>query len=160
MEMKNKGLGVVENACRGLWARRNDFRLCIASNCRIADQPFVERIPWHPHEQVHRIYHEKTALIVPSLLPDAFPIVVLEAMASGLPVIGSRVGGIPEQIEDGRSGLLFTPGEAGELEQRIEFLLQNPARGKAMGEAARKRATEEFSMEHVFDRHYRTLFPV
>jgi glycosyltransferase involved in cell wall biosynthesis len=72
---------------------------------------------------------------------DAFPTVLLEAMAAGLPVVASRVGGIPEITEE----VLVPPGDASALATAIRDLLTNDERRRAMGDAARKRARERFS---------------
>lgn len=95
---------------------------------------------------------------VPALLPgcdvfvlptrrDAFPTAVLEGMAAGLPVVASRVGGVPEMIEDGESGLLVAPGDAGALADAVVDLLARPDECARLGRAARRRAVAEFSTE-------------
>lgn len=77
-------------------------------------------------------------VVVPSVRPDPFPRVVLEGMAMGKPVIGTRVGGIPEVIRDGVNGFLVTPGDSHELADRIECLLSDRSRRERMGGAARE----------------------
>ncbi len=62
-------------------------------------------------------------LVIPSLWPENQPIVPLEAMARGVPVVGSKVGGIPEIVEDGYNGRLFEPGNLEELVDSIEYCL-------------------------------------
>ena len=71
----------------------------------------------------------------------------LEAMAAGLPVVGSRVGGIPEMIVDGETGLLVPPRNAGALAHALQTLACDPSRARALGEAGRVRAREAFSPE-------------
>jgi glycosyltransferase involved in cell wall biosynthesis len=73
--------------------------------------------------------------------------VVLEAMALCKPVIGSRIGGIPEQIEDGKTGLLFAMGNATELAERMENLSNNAGLREKMGQAARRKLEQEYSLE-------------
>jgi glycosyltransferase involved in cell wall biosynthesis len=77
-------------------------------------------------EVLDSIYRSSHVLIVPSLCFDNSPTVIYEAMSYGLPVIGSRVGGIPELIEHGNTGYLFQPGEQEELRSILETLIQNP----------------------------------
>ncbi len=72
-----------------------------------------------------------------------------EAQASGLPVIGSRSGGIPEMVDDGNSGLIVEHGDAGALAAAINSLLRQPDLRARMGAAARSRAVEHFSWEAV-----------
>jgi glycosyltransferase involved in cell wall biosynthesis len=76
---------------------------------------------------------------------DAFPTVLLEAMAAGLPVVASRVGGIPEIVEEGVTGLLVPAGDENALADAIDQLLQGDR--TAMAAAARQRARERFSTE-------------
>ena len=70
----------------------------------------------------------------------------LEAMASGRPVIGSRVGGIPEMVADGVTGLLVPSRNPNHLAAAIESLLENPAKARSMGLAGRQRAIDRFSV--------------
>jgi glycosyltransferase involved in cell wall biosynthesis len=75
--------------------------------------------------------------------------VLLEAMAMGKPVVASRVGGIPDLVKDGVTGLLVRPGHARELEESIKRLLRDNDLASRMGEEGRKRVTEEFSAERM-----------
>ena len=89
--------------------------------------------------------------VVPSVQPEPFGCVVMEAMAVGTPVIGSRCGGIAEQIVDGVSGLLFPPGDAPALAAALESLLGNAARRDAMAEAAASHARTLFSLDGTYN---------
>lgn len=84
--------------------------------------------------------------ILPSILPDPYPTVVLEAMASGLPVIGTNHGGVTEMITDS-CGLLVEPNNPELLANSIIELASNRARTSQMGHAARQRALTYFSTE-------------
>jgi glycosyltransferase involved in cell wall biosynthesis len=75
------------------------------------------------------------------------PNVVLEAMALGRPVVGTRVGGVPELIVDGETGLLVPPRDESALASAISALLLDGERRRAMGASARRRAQERFSVE-------------
>lgn len=85
-------------------------------------------------------------VVLPSLLDENAPMVVLEAMAYGKPVIASRIGGIPEQIEDRRTGLLFPPGDSDALRDALRELIAGSAMRLAMGREARRTVEERFSM--------------
>ncbi|MDP9412361.1 MAG: glycosyltransferase family 4 protein [Actinomycetota bacterium] len=85
-------------------------------------------------------------LVVPSLTEGA-PLTVLEAMASGVPVVASAVGGIPDQVRHGKEGLLVRPGDPGALCDALVELLRDPARARRLGEAGRRRVEREFSHE-------------
>ncbi|UGS35002.1 glycosyltransferase family 4 protein [Capillimicrobium parvum] len=84
---------------------------------------------------------------------EGAPLSVLEAMAAGLPVVASRVGGIPEIVVDGETGLLVEPGDPGRLAAAIEQLLGDPRRRAAMGDAGRRRVLERFDVDAVRRRH-------
>jgi glycosyltransferase involved in cell wall biosynthesis len=83
-------------------------------------------------------------LVVPSLTEGA-PLIVLEAMAAGIPVVASAVGGIPDQIRHDREGLLVPAGDPAALGETLLELLQDPGRARSLGEAGRRRADSEFS---------------
>jgi glycosyltransferase involved in cell wall biosynthesis len=89
--------------------------------------------------------------VVPSVWEDAFPSAVLEPMSRGIPVIASDVGGIPEMIEDGVSGLLVPPGDEERLAGAIDQLLSDPERRLRIGTAARRRVAECFPPERHRD---------
>jgi glycosyltransferase involved in cell wall biosynthesis len=67
-------------------------------------------------------------LIVPSTWEEAYGLTVDEAKVAGIPVIASRIGGLPEHVEHGREGYLFAPGDAGELEGIVRRLAGRPDR--------------------------------
>lgn len=95
-----------------------------------------------PHKAVIGAWSRCGIGIVPSLLPDAFPTVVLEAMMAGRPVIAARSGGIPEEIVDGKTGILVSPGNPVELSVAITFLLKNPDTAEGMGRAGKEKVVE------------------
>ncbi len=88
--------------------------------------------------------------VQPSLF-DSFPIAILEAMAAGLPVVATRVGGIPEVVEDGRTGLLVEPGDPPALSAALERLVSEVVTRKEMGQQGRERA-KLFSWEETIVR--------
>jgi glycosyltransferase involved in cell wall biosynthesis len=75
------------------------------------------------------------------------PLAILEAMAVGLPVVSTTVGGIPELVDDGRSGVLVPPGDARALAQALIAVLGDPARGRAMGAAGAERVRAHITLE-------------
>jgi len=81
----------------------------------------------------------------PSVLPDSLPRTVLEAMAAGTPTVGSHIGGIPEMVVHGQTGILVPPGDARALSQAIQKLFLDPDLRTRMGAAARQRAGAQFS---------------
>ncbi len=89
-----------------------------------------------------------TVSVMPSL-DEALPNVLLESMAAGVPVVASRVGGTPEAIAGGVTGLLVPPGDAQALAASILRLLDDPGRARAMARAARRCIEERFSLERM-----------
>jgi glycosyltransferase involved in cell wall biosynthesis len=109
-----------------------------------------ERIVFHgPVSQTETIdfYHRATALVFPSVWNEPSGNPTVEAAACGLPVISTYSGGIPEYVEDGRTGLLAARGDARELARAISRVIDNPALARAMGEAGRQRVLERFTWE-------------
>ena len=90
-------------------------------------------------------------VVVPSF-GEGFGMVALEAMERGRAVVASAVGGLPEIVDDGRTGLLVPPGHVDALAAAIRDLTASPARTAAMGAAGRARALEQFSQDRCTDR--------
>ena len=78
-------------------------------------------------------------------------------MAAGIPVIASRIGGLPYTVSDGLTGLLFEPGNPFDLAEKIARLLDDPALRREMGLAGRRRFEEDFTWEDVIERYWRPL---
>jgi glycosyltransferase involved in cell wall biosynthesis len=87
--------------------------------------------------------------VCPSLWAEAAGLVNLEANACGIPVVASRIGGIPEYVKDGRTGLLFTPGDHRELAECVLKLSENNDAYRRMCEDARQHAVANFSTARV-----------
>jgi len=99
-------------------------------------------------QDIPRVLSALDLFVLPSLW-EGMPIVILEAMAAGLPVVATRVGGIPEVVEDGVTGLLVPPRDPEALAEAIIALLQDRKRAEAMGRAGRKRVEKHFSAERM-----------
>ncbi|MBI3400188.1 MAG: glycosyltransferase [Acidobacteria bacterium] len=78
------------------------------------------------HEHVARALSRLDVLVVPSIWPENSPLVIQEAFLAGVPVVASRIGGIPEVVEDGRNGLLFTAGDSDDLVRVLTRLMREP----------------------------------
>ncbi len=94
-------------------------------------EPLLARVPARvhgslPHESVAHALGTLDVLVVPSIWPENSPLVIREAFLAGVPVLASRIGGIPEIVEHGRGGLLFRPGDSDDLAQRLTQLLEMP----------------------------------
>ncbi len=78
---------------------------------------------------------------------EGVPVVIMEAMATGLPVISSQLSGIPELVDDGRTGILTQPGDANALADALQKLYENPTLRFNMGRAGREKVLREFNMK-------------
>ena len=97
-------------------------------------------------------YRRSRFLVLPSRCFEGFPMTVVEAMVQGKAVIASRIGGIPEIVDDGETGLLFKPGDGQELAEKIRYLWDRPDLCRRMGRAGREKALREYSPEKYYDR--------
>ena len=98
--------------------------------------------------EVREIMAEASVLVVPSLWFEGFPMVMAEGMSLGLPVIASRIGSLPEIVQDDISGMLTPPGDAGELARTLaRFHQLTPAQKGHMRAAARERSLSVFGEE-------------
>jgi glycosyltransferase involved in cell wall biosynthesis len=100
---------------------------------------------------VDEILHDIDIVVHPSLT-EGLSNVVLEAMAAGLPVVATRVGGNPELVQDRRTGVLVPPRNAAALAHAIGFLLDHPQIARQFGEAGRERIVQEFSVSEMLRR--------
>jgi len=94
----------------------------------------------------------RAAVVVQKSLAEGFGLTVAEAMWKGRPVVGSRVGGIQDQIEHGKSGLLIDPTDGREFGAAVGSLLDDPDRAAGLGARAHERAGEEFLAPHYITR--------
>jgi len=102
-------------------------------------------------EQLETLFQNAAFLVFPSEWYENAPMTILEAYGYGKPVIGANIGGIPEMIVDGETGLLFPPGDAENLREKINQLWSNPARTAAMGKNARRRVEQMYNSELHYD---------
>lgn len=122
-----------------------------------ADSPGnVEWLGQQPKARVLSLMKDASLLVLPSTWYEAFPMVLVEAFATGLPVVASRLGALAELVEDGRTGLHFAPGDAADLAAKIEWALARPERLREMG----RRARQEFEAKYTADRNYERLVDI
>jgi glycosyltransferase involved in cell wall biosynthesis len=103
------------------------------------------------------IWMRRASVFVLPSMSEGLPRVVIEAMASGTPVIGTRVGGIPELVADGITGWLVRPGDEDGLADRLRWILTHQDEARAMGERGRSLAGQLFSTDSYMD-GYRQIF--
>ena len=102
-------------------------------------------------DKMPEIYRQADLVVVPSR-EEAFATVLLEAMASGLPCVGTDVGGTPDIISDSQTGFLVPPGDSRALAQMAGWLVEHPQEAAGLGRAGRVRAEEEFAWPTVAGR--------
>ena len=163
-----KGFDVLIAACAILRDRGRSFecRIAGAGPGRAALQqqidaadlgPAVTLSGWVESGAMPDLVREAAVLVMPSRIAprgdrDGIPNVVLEAMAIGRPVVATRVSGIPEAVEDRRTGVLVAPDDAGALAEALDRLLADPDAVTAMGLAAHAAALERFELARSTDR--------
>ena len=113
-----------------------------------------------PDEKLPNLYSASDIFVLPAIYEN-FPFAILEAQATGLPVISTKVGGIPEFLVDNENGFLIDAGDSAQLTQRVLALLQDPKLGKEMGMLGRKLIEEKFSWRlitsQVIDLYHKLL---
>ena len=101
---------------------------------------------------MERLLSVSDVLALPSEL-ESFGLVALEAMASEVPVIATRVGGVPEVVDDGVDGFLFEVGDTDSMAEAAESLMADPDRKRQMGEAGREHARRSFCHEQIVQQY-------
>jgi glycosyltransferase involved in cell wall biosynthesis len=154
--VRTKGVGVLIRAAALVDA---EFVLCgegrelermraLAHELGVSER--VRFAGWLDAEQLAWELAEASIVVLPSLWPEPFGLVGIEAFASGRPVVASATGGVRDWLSDGVDGLTVPPGDAGRLARALEDLLADPERQRRMGEAGRRSVAERFSPErHV-----------
>lgn len=153
---ERKGGSDLVAAFRRVRARRPDAELWIVGPDRppVTEEPGVRCFGHLPRGSpggdatLERLYREATAFVMPSRY-EPFGIVFLEAMANGLPCVGTRACAMPEIIDDGRTGFVVSPGDVGALAERLLQLGEDGETAAAMGDAGRRRLLARFTWDHV-----------
>jgi glycosyltransferase involved in cell wall biosynthesis len=163
-----KRTGDVLLALRELRARGVDATLCM-----VGDGPDREALEQQAHELgiarhcLYLGYQEKVAgwfaaldaMVLPSA-NEGTPVTAIEALASGRPVVATRVGGVPDVVRDGQDGFLVDVGDVSALADRLATLAADPELRRRMGEAGRERVLSRYAVDRLVDdvdRLYRAL---
>lgn len=147
---RRKGSGVAIEALRRLPAATRPLVVTLGNGLLEApdlDIHAVGNIPETDDSAAARVFAAVDAVLVPSL-QDNLPNVVIEAMACGTAVVGSRVGGIPDMVSDGHSGRLVPPDDPVALADTLADLLADPRRLHAMGESGRALVERRHTLVH------------
>ncbi len=159
-----KGFADLVRACRLLMDRGKSFRCAIIGEgpleeelreqiARLDLQDCVELPGTKPQHEIRESLAEANAFVLPSVIDpdggmDNLPTVIMEAMAAGLPVVSTAVGGIPEMVIQNETGFLVPPGDAVALASAIERLFDDIGLARRLGEGGFQRAKELFSIEN------------
>jgi glycogen(starch) synthase len=166
--VRDKGFDIAIRALAMVRERGIDARLTIAGNGperkpleQLAETLGVAKAVtftgWIMPEDVSRMMESATAILMPSRWREPFGLVALQAMQSARPVIASAIGGLPEVVEQGVSGLLVPPEDANALADALASMLADAEKTAAMGRRARSRAAQLFDFAR-FVNAYETLF--
>jgi len=119
----------------------------------------LERVEWlgrQPRERVLALMKGASVLVFPSTCYENFPVTILEAFATGLPVIASDLGGMSSLIDHGRTGLRFRPGDPEDLAAKVGWALAHPVELAGM----RRGVRAEFEARYTAERNYRMLMEI
>jgi glycosyltransferase involved in cell wall biosynthesis len=156
----NKGYDCLVEATQLLRARGADFEMIAFGSGhseygekikqRIAALELSDSWKWMGYERDQtKIYGSMDICVMPSCVSESFGMVAAEAGVYGLPVVASRIGGLPEIIEDGATGWLVEPNSPAQLADKIEWLIKNPDRARAMGAAGKAKVFQQFTVEKM-----------
>lgn len=152
---RHKGVHILINAFRELKSKNirlhilgkgkdeGEFKRIVDGDSRITFHGFV-----HGEELVN-LYQRANITIVPSIWYEPFGLIIIESFKYGTPVIGSRIGGIPEIIEEGYNGFLFEAGNVDELKGKLEYLIKNPSELRRLGDGAFESVKRYNMDEHI-----------
>ena len=121
-----KGYHVAHEACRILRQTRTDFELVVTFDPAGQIDEFTRSVGWCSLAELPRHYRAADICLVPTIAQDSLSRTSVEAMASGVPVVASRIGGLPYTVTDGVTGLLCEPGDPVDLAGKIARLLDDP----------------------------------
>jgi glycosyltransferase involved in cell wall biosynthesis len=151
-----KGLPVLLEALAEIVKDRPDVKLTIAGDGpdRAALESMAARLNltanvafsgYRSQAQVRELLQQTDVFVLPSFA-EGVPVVLMEAMAAGVPVVTTRIAGIPELVEDGVSGSLTSPGDAQNLRSAIVRLLEDPDLRRRFGREGRKTIEDQFDI--------------
>jgi glycosyltransferase involved in cell wall biosynthesis len=147
-----KGIETLREAARLL----PDVPFKIAGDCDPSSgltrgaPPNVEFLGHLGGKDLSEFYRQARLIVLPSVWYEGFPMILPEAMLHGRPVVASRIGGLPEIVEDGVTGLLSQPGDASDLAAKIRQLWDSPDACRRMGSAGRGKALSQYSPEKYY----------
>jgi len=119
---------------------------------------FVKFTGWLDQKRLAELYRDVDICVVPSVWPEPFGIVALEAMACEKPVVVTRVGGLQHIVDDGVDGFVVEPFDSAALRDRLKKLIENPALCRSMGKAGRAKVLKEYQWSTIIEQYYEPIF--
>jgi len=150
---EEKGFGVFIDAARIL--PKVNFKVAGHLSRPFSSETFPDNVQYLGHlkgEALEEFYRGSRMLIVPSLWYEGFPSVAIQAMMLGKPVIASRIGGLPEIVVEGQTGLLFEPGDVSGLTEAITKLWNDEGLVRRLGLEGRSRSLVQYSKEVYYEK--------
>ena len=171
-----KGVHTTVEAVRRLIVDgHQDIRLTIAGGAPLSEtyeqyihglvatenlERYVQFLGHIPREHIVKAYHDHDVLLFTSIVERGFPLVLLEAMASGLAVVGTLSGGAADILVPGENCLTFSPGDASALAERIRALMADPQLRQRIARRGEELVRREFDLERIVDQVEAHLFSV
>lgn len=154
LDVRLKGMSILREALSSQ-GMQEQIEICFVGP--ESEQVFPDSWRWlgmtKTDREIASIYSAADLLVVPSLA-DNFPNVICEALASGLPVVGSRIGGIPELIHEDKTGFLFEPGHSAELTRCIRSAVTKVRNARSeWSHRCRKQAESGLGLQHCVEKH-------
>ncbi|MBI3582478.1 MAG: glycosyltransferase family 4 protein [Nitrospinae bacterium] len=150
-----KGFSTLHKAFLDLKEKHKNIRLLVTSKYDFKEEG-IESTGWVPFDEIYRLYDFSDICVIPSKWEEPFGIVALEAMASGKPVVASRVGGLKDIVVDGETGFLVENGDVDGFTEKVALLIENKSLRAEMGMKGIERA-REYEWEQVIDM-YKEVF--
>lgn len=152
-----KGFPVLQAACEQLWQTRQDFDLFATGDPPGPVNACTTFTGWLSQDELPQHLRAADILVFPTIAEEALGRTAVEAMGCERPVVASRIGGLPFTVTDEKTGLLFEPGDANDLADKLTRLLDNPELRLRLGQNGRKRFEAEFTWEAIVPK-YEDLF--
>lgn len=164
----SKGVNTLLQAVKMVKTHINDFKVYIAGDGDLKQQYIdyannndlsdnIVFLGKKPYSEIPNIFKNSNIIVIPSIKSEGTPTVISEAMASGRPIIGTTIGGIPDLIENGKNGVLINPNNPKELAENIINLLKDPDQSAKMGQQGRQLAEQKYSWKKISEQYEKII---
>ncbi len=149
-----RNIGIFEYKIAGDGPSRENLDSLI-SELKVGDS--IELLGWRSQDEIAELLQESDILMAPSVTTEkgdeeGIPGVIMEAFASGLPVVSTYHAGVPEVIQDGESGFLVSERDVDSLADRLKYLIERPELRSVMGSKGRQFVEEHYNIDRLNDR--------